>query len=76
MAQRADGDAELLSESGCVRVTRTESVPADSRVRHFDELSDSAQDVVAGADDGTVVCGAPDLSAGEVIVFTDYYRIE
>ena len=76
MSQQVDGDAELVSDPGCVRVTPTESVPAGSRVRHFDELSDSAQDAVAGADDGAVIRGSSGLSTGEVIVFTDYYRVE
>ena len=76
MTQTADGVAERSRSEHCVRLTRTDSVPEGSRVRHFDELDQRAQDAVAGLDAGGVVCDAPGLTAADVIVYTDYYRVE
>ena len=76
MPRTVDGLAERSPNGNCVRVTRTDSVPEGSRVRHFDELDERTQDAVAGLDAGSTVCDAPELAAGEVIVYTDYYRVE
>ncbi|MFB6125556.1 MAG: hypothetical protein ABEJ59_06320 [Halanaeroarchaeum sp.] len=63
-----------------IRARPVHDVPAGTRVRHYDEL---AEDAKAGfpaiaAQGGAVV--PPDLAAGfrhgEVVKFTDYYRIE
>jgi hypothetical protein len=54
-------------------------VETDDDVRHFDQLSDRAQRVVAAADaDWTPSVDAPTpaLATGDVVVFTDYYRVE
>ncbi|WP_380680703.1 hypothetical protein [Salinigranum sp. GCM10025319] len=54
-------------------------VEADDDVRHFDQLSDRAQRVVAAADaDWThsVDAPTPALTDADVVVFTDYYRVE
>ena len=72
----ADGVAERSRSQHCVRVTRTDSVPDGSRVRHFDELDERAQNALAGLDGGGTVCDAPGLAAADVIVYTDYYRVE
>ena len=60
-------------------VTGTDTMPETARVRHFDELDDSAQEylfnVAAGAsprDPGTL----SGLNEGDVVVFTDYYHIK
>ena len=76
MPRTVDGLAEGSRNESCVRLTRTDSVPEGYRVRHFDELGERAQDAVAGVDTGSAVCDAPELTAGEVIVYTDYYQIE
>lgn len=57
---------------------RVESVPADATVRHVDQLDSETfgafYDAVTG--DHCVSDPTPDLEPGEVIVFTDYYRVE
>jgi hypothetical protein len=59
-------------------VKRTDTVPETARVRHVDELDDSAQeylfDVAEGASprDPTTL---PGLNEGDVVVFTDYYHV-
>ena len=68
--------ADTSRSQRCVRVTRTDSVPEGSRVRHFDELDERAQNAVASLDADTTVCDAPELAAADVIVYTDYYRVE
>ncbi|SDF63687.1 hypothetical protein SAMN04488067_106160 [Halorubrum xinjiangense] len=59
-----------------VRLRRTGRVPADARVRHYDELDDEEQGVVRE------LAGKPwtapetgDLDDGDVVKFTDYYRV-
>ena len=76
MPQPADGVAERSRSQHCVRLTRTDTVPDGSRVRHFDELGERAQNAVASLDAGSTVCDAPELAAADVIVYTDYYRVE
>lgn len=58
-------------------LSRAERVHPSARVRHFDQLSESAQDyVVAWASDGAVPNVLPeDLRADDVVVFTDYLRV-
>jgi hypothetical protein len=59
--------------------TSPEDIGTDDDVRHFDQLSDRAQRVVAAADaDWTPSVDAPTpvLSTADVVVFTDYYRVE
>jgi len=60
----------------------SEDLPDDSRVRHFDQLSDAAQDLVVartgpGATDGGARPPREDvaLRPGDVVVFTDYVRV-
>jgi hypothetical protein len=59
-------------------VNRTEAVPENARVRDFDELDDAAQGyllhVVEGASPRDP-SNLSDLEEGDVIVFTDYYRV-
>ena len=67
----------LLRDTGRkVRLRRTGRIPSDARVRHYDELDDDEQSVVRE------LAGAPwtapevgDLDDGDVVKFTDYYRI-
>ena len=54
-------------------------VGTDDDVRHFDQLSDRAQRIVAAADaDRTpsVDAPTPTLADADVVVFTDYDRVE
>ncbi|WP_224449033.1 hypothetical protein [Haloprofundus salilacus] len=65
------------SANTTVAVTRTDSVPAGARVRHFDELDESAQQHVLAAANGqlTNTASVSNLRSGDVVVFTDYYRV-
>ena len=76
MPLTADGVAERSRSQDCVRLTPTDSVPDGSRVRHFDELDERAQDAVVSLDAGSTVCDAPELATADIIVYTDYYRVE
>ncbi|MFB6194629.1 MAG: hypothetical protein ABEI80_00520 [Haloplanus sp.] len=60
-------------------VNRTETVPESARVRHFDELDDSAQEFLVHATEGASPrdpANLSDLREGDVVVFTDYYHIQ
>ncbi|WP_439027305.1 hypothetical protein [Haloarchaeobius sp. DT45] len=66
---------------GSLRLTAVESVPADATVRHVDQLSEDAFDQMIQLvdDDGPgTLQGLPaaDFADGEIIVFTDYLRVE
>ncbi len=76
MSGTVDGVAKRSESGDRVRVTRTESVPEGSRVRHFDQLDERTQDAVASIDGAHAVFDAPELTTGDVVVFTDYYRVE
>lgn len=57
-----------------------ESIPADTTVRDFDQLSpresDCFLDLVAAEGHPVHAPAVDGLEAGEVIVFTEYYRVE
>ena len=60
-------------------VRQTESVSSASRIRHVDELSEDAlQRLVELVQSGGTAAqsGSMPFVDGEVIVFTEYYRIE
>jgi len=70
MARAADSEYD---------VNRTETVPETARVRHFDELDDSAQEYLFNVASGASPRDPSNLSGlneGDVVVFTDYYRIQ
>jgi len=53
-------------------------VPADARVRHYDELDEGTQTYLESVARGHATDGGnpdPSLSPGDVVVFTDYYRV-
>ena len=57
-------------------VPTTEVAPSDD-VRHFDQLSARAKRAVAAAEEGgPTPIHAPSLTNVDVVVFTDYYRVE
>ncbi|MFB6154436.1 MAG: hypothetical protein ABEJ22_00970 [Haloferacaceae archaeon] len=61
-----------------VTVTRVDGTPADGqgRVRHFDELDEADQTMLAAIANGYAQCGeASALTRGDVVVFTDYYEV-
>ncbi len=59
-----------------MRLRRTGSVPPDARVRHYDELAEASQVAVAElADRPRTAPESADLEDGDVVKFTDYYRI-
>jgi hypothetical protein len=60
-------------------VHRTDTVPEDARVHHFDELEDSAQEYLVRVAEG----GSPQettslsgLQEGDVVVYTDYFHVQ
>ena len=58
---------------------RTDTVRAVDAVRHVDELEEPALDRFLAAVDagGTVpTVDGPSFDGGEVVVYTDYYRVE
>lgn len=65
--------------SGSLRLRRTETVPADATVKHVDQLHERTYRAVARAANGSAVeldAASTVLSAGDVVVFTDYLRVE
>ncbi|WP_227374561.1 hypothetical protein [Haladaptatus halobius] len=67
-------------ETSALVVRRTDTVSPETRVRHFDELSDELQQAVAEYDGGKTVVPMTPRLANEVttdttVVFTDYYRV-
>lgn len=67
------------TKSGALRLRRTESVPADATVKHVDQLRTHTYSQIARMTDGSVVeldAASTRLSAGDVVVFTDYLRVE
>ncbi|MGA9401324.1 hypothetical protein [Haladaptatus sp.] len=68
-------------ESAALIVTRTETVPAGVPVRSFDELSDTAQGLLAEFDGHEKVIRmtsdvAEEFTEDTVVVFTDYFRVD
>jgi hypothetical protein len=58
-----------------VTVTKVDS-PSGKRVRHFDELDETEQTMLAAVASGSTQCGqATTLTRGDVVVFTDYYEV-
>jgi len=58
-------------------VTEVEDLPASADVRHFDELSHRAQRrFLRLLERGPVAADGGLFTAGEIVVFTAYYRIE
>ncbi|WP_195892463.1 hypothetical protein [Halopiger goleimassiliensis] len=57
---------------------RVESVDPSASVRHVDQLEPAELELLLGlADsDASIPADESPLEAGEVIVFTDYYRVE
>jgi hypothetical protein len=65
-----------MAQSTNTTPTRTEQVPPGVRVRDYDELDDRTQEFfLSTAGEGTVPPGF-DLSQGDIVVFTDYYRVQ
>ncbi|MFB1063804.1 hypothetical protein [Natrinema sp. H-ect4] len=64
--------------SRSLTLERVESVERDATVRHVDQLDSETLAAFYGAitGDRTVPITATDLEPGEVIVFTDYYRVK
>jgi hypothetical protein len=59
-----------------LRLRRTGRVPADARVRHYDELDDDEQGIVRElAGEPWTAPETGELHDGDVVKFTDYYVI-
>jgi hypothetical protein len=62
---------------GQVTLTPASEVTASDDVRHFDQLTTRAKRaVIAAAADRSTAVSAPSLATVDVVVFTDYYRVE
>ncbi|WP_394347993.1 hypothetical protein [Natronorubrum halophilum] len=61
-----------------LRLERVESVTAETNVRHVDQLdAETLESFYTTLEDDLPGPGSdPDLEDGEVIVFTDYYRVK
>ncbi|MFB6161293.1 MAG: hypothetical protein ABEJ61_08985 [Haloferacaceae archaeon] len=66
-----------MPSSTDLSVTDPGSLSADARVRHVDELDERAQAFLdAARAEGTTPDDPPaDLTPGDVVVFTEYYRV-
>ena len=61
--------------AGTVTVKKVDS-PSGGRVRHFDELGDAEQTMLAAVASGYAQCSeSSTLARGDVVVFTDYYEV-
>ncbi|WP_459820553.1 hypothetical protein [Halorubrum luteum] len=59
-----------------MRLRRTGTPPPEARIHHFDELSEETQNAVCkAAGRPRTVSQAADLEDGDVVKFTDYYRV-
>ena len=59
-----------------LRLRRTGRVPADARVRHYDELGDEEQQIVWElAGEPRTAPETENLDDGDVVKFTDYYLV-
>jgi len=60
-------------------VNRSETAPESGRVRHFDELGERAQEYLVHVAEGASPRDPTNLDGlreGDVVVYTEYYRIE
>lgn len=61
---------------GKLTVTKVEDLPASADVRHFDELSHGEQRrFLRMLERGPVAADEGLFTTGEIVVFTEYYRI-
>ncbi|ADB62166.1 hypothetical protein Htur_3302 [Haloterrigena turkmenica DSM 5511] len=69
------GSTELLQRR--VRLERADSVSSDATVRHVDQLDTDTLEAFYECleENRPVPESAVNLEAGEVIVFTEYYRV-
>ncbi|GAA0227051.1 hypothetical protein ACFFQF_11415 [Haladaptatus pallidirubidus] len=73
-------DAVPSGGANSLVVRRTETVAPETRVRHFDELSEEAQTLLAKFDGEESVVPitqslADDINSDTTVVFIDYYRL-
>ena len=63
-----------------VRVRPTTTLPAGAPVRHFDELPEEVQQLLADRDGGGTVAVTPEIATAladePVVVFSEYLRVE
>ncbi|WP_049969712.1 hypothetical protein [Haladaptatus cibarius] len=74
-------DAVPSGGANSLVVRRTETVAPETRVRHFDELSEEAQTLLTEFDGEESVVPitralADDINRDTTVVFNDYYRID
>jgi hypothetical protein len=77
---RTGGETPSAREGTAIEVRRIRTVPPNASVRHFDELEERTQQVLAELDgDRSLVPVAEEVAEGMVddvvVVFTGYYRI-
>ncbi|MFD1563421.1 hypothetical protein ACFR99_07660 [Haloarchaeobius amylolyticus] len=78
MAASEPSRRSVQLDHGDLRLERVESVTPDATVRHVDQLDSDALEAVyeAISADRPVPAAGTGLEPGEVIVFTDYFRVE
>ena len=81
MASNTTSSVEAVLNRGAeaLVIRRTDTVAPETRVRHFDELSETAQTLLAEFDGEEMVVPssrANDIDRDTTVVFTDYYRID
>jgi hypothetical protein len=68
------------SDGRAVRVRLATTLPAGAPVRHFDELPEEVQQLLADRDGGDAVTVTPEIATAladePVIVFSEYLRVE
>ncbi len=74
-------DAVLNRGTGALVIRRTDTVLPETRVRHFDELSEPTQNLLTEFEGEEMAVPitqelADDLTSDTTVVFTDYYRID
>ncbi|SFG53438.1 hypothetical protein SAMN04488063_2335 [Halopelagius inordinatus] len=70
----SDQSLDGLADGSSVVVVSPERIDPDARVRDFDQLSASAQRLFVSEEE-TNPATAADLDPGDVVRFTDYYRV-
>ncbi|WP_247002467.1 hypothetical protein [Halosolutus gelatinilyticus] len=70
--------SELLEQSSTLQLRRVSAVEVEAAVRHVDQLDEETLTAVYDAveNDRSISTVGAELESGEIIVFTDYYRVE
>lgn len=59
-----------------IRLRRVEGISPNDSVTHVDQLQEEELEALLAGADGGPVLGPTSLEVGDVIAFTDFYRVE